>query len=179
MSSFQAQFERSGPATPPSTVAVVPVDAKAALRRFTEGGAPVDTMSGKEMFAIIEMLKTEYGGGLEDSLLRVKRQLDKKMALLAWVNDNVCPVGKKEAPLSDRTNTAPQAERSRPTTAPPAAEKRQPNPLAAAEPAVAAAAPRAADETAIFELMNGFAEGGCSHTRALASSLGLILPFPT
>jgi len=89
---FQAQFQRSGPPSPPSTRNDQAVDGAAALRRFTEGGVPVDAMTGKEMYAIIDVLKAEYGNAgaeLESSLLRLKRQLDKKIALLAWVSEHV------------------------------------------------------------------------------------------
>ena len=82
----------------------LPVDAASALKRFTEGGEKADTMSGKEMYAIVDMLKREHGAeaaALEASLLKVKRQLDKKIMLLDWVGEHVGPAAAEvERPLS-------------------------------------------------------------------------------
>jgi hypothetical protein len=156
---FQAQFERSGPPSPPSTRSDQTVDGAAALRRFTVGGAPVDAMTGKEMYAIIDMLKAEHGNAgieLESSLLRLKRQLDKKIALLAWVSENISHIAPKP-PLADRTNTAALAtEMPRPATAPSGAEMRQ---SSLRGPTVTPATSRVADDTAILQLLNDFAGG--------------------
>ena len=113
---FEAQFQRSGPASPRPERESAPVDAASALKRFTEGGEKADTMSGKEMYAIVDMLKREHGAeaaALEASLLKVKRQLDKKIMLLDWVGEHVSPAAAVEKPrrasLADCTNTAPPA----------------------------------------------------------------------
>jgi hypothetical protein len=141
---------------------VVSVDGAAALRRFTEGGAAVDSMTGKEMYAIVDLLKQEYGGSaaeLENSLLRVKRQLDKKIALLAWVSDNVCPVAEK-LPLADRTNKAPPADMARPVTAPPSKQASKAAGDASERPLTSmSGTPRVADEASLLQLINALAAG--------------------
>jgi hypothetical protein len=156
---FQAQFERSGPPSPPSTRNDQAVDGAAALRRFTEGGAPVDSMTGKEMYAIIDMLKAEHGNAgaeLESSLLRLKRQLDKKIALLAWVSENVGHIAAKP-PLADRTNTAALAATMlRPAMGPSGTEMRQ---SSLCSHAVATVAPSVTDDAAILRMLNDFAGG--------------------
>eukprot|EP00962_Isochrysis_galbana_P047228 scaffold19235_cov126-Isochrysis_galbana.AAC.14 len=156
---FQAQFQRSGPPSPPSTRNDQAVDGAAALRRFTEGGVPVDAMTGKEMYAIIDVLKAEYGNAgaeLESSLLRLKRQLDKKIALLAWVSEHVGHIAPKP-PLADRTNAAALAANTlRPATAPSGTDMRQ---SSLCGHAVTTAAPSLTDDTAILQLLNDFAGG--------------------
>eukprot|EP00965_Chrysotila_dentata_P216506 6189424-Pleurochrysis_carterae.AAC.2 len=109
----QPQFARSVQSTPPSErKQLIHVDAEAALERFVVHNASVEDMSGKEMFAIIDLMKREYGdrgAALEAQLLKVKRPFEKKMQLMAFVNDNVPGANKQATPLADVSNLAATA----------------------------------------------------------------------
>ena len=114
---FNEQFERSVADSPVREERKrVEVDAVAAMRKFTEGGEQPTKMSGAEMFAIISRMKTEYGEKgteLEAELLKTRKMVDKKIALVDWLNQNIGPVA-QPAPLTERNGMA-----ARPTTAPP------------------------------------------------------------
>jgi len=165
---FEAQFQRSGPASPRPERESAPVDAASALKRFTEGGEKADTMSGKEMYAIVDMLKREHGAeaaALEASLLKVKRQLDKKIMLLDWVGEHVSPAAAVEKPrrasLADCTNTAPPAaEAAAPlATAADAIKRQQASRSSATQEAAPAAAKPPAEDGRIARMAALFVEG--------------------
>ena len=74
-----AQFQRSGPATPEHTpVKKVVVDGAVALDKFVRGTYTEADMGGVEFHAIVGHLKENHEGGtnLEAELMKVKRQVD-------------------------------------------------------------------------------------------------------
>ena len=83
-----AQFKRSGPATPEHTpVKRVVVDGATALDKVVKGATTDADMNGAEFFAIIGHLKENHpgGNGLEVDLMKVKRQPDKRRMLVEWI----------------------------------------------------------------------------------------------
>eukprot|EP00966_Prymnesium_polylepis_P204598 4739918-Prymnesium_polylepis.1 len=84
----EAQFQRSGPATPESTpVKRTVVDGATALDKIVHGGCTEVDMTGAEFFAVVGHLKENHSGGssLETDLMQVKRPVDKRRALVEWV----------------------------------------------------------------------------------------------
>ena len=122
------QFERSGPATPEEKVERIAVDPIQALQKFKNRDADAGKMTGKEMYAIIDHLKTsqqhaDSAHALENDMMKIKRQFDKKFMLVQWIADNLieksdCEQPHVSEPLADLSNHPVE---ERPKTAPPPA----------------------------------------------------------
>ena len=117
-SQFNQQFERSGPASPPSSPARerVQIDGASVMGKYAAGDPnEAKSMSGAEMYAILGHLKEgAHADGvaeLEKSLLKLRRQPDKKIHLMEWVIANVGAAAPPK-PLANIDSNA------RPTTAP-------------------------------------------------------------
>ena len=121
---FEAQFKRSGGESPPQTTPRNVIDGKEAIAKYIDGSKAPMEMTGAELHACVAHLKTTYGGaadGLEADLMKIRRQQDKKIKLVEWVQEKEGRTlfsDTAPAPLTDATNGAATA---RPTTAPPAA----------------------------------------------------------
>ena len=121
---FEAQFKRSGGESPPQTTPRNVIDGKEAIAKYIDGSKAPMEMTGAELHACVAHLKTTYGGAadaLEADLMKIRRQQDKKIKLVEWVQEKEGRTlfsDTAPAPLTDATNGAATA---RPTTAPPAA----------------------------------------------------------
>lgn len=91
------------------------VDGATALDKVKQGACTEADMSGAEFFAIVGHLKENHSGGqaLETDLLKVKRQVDKRRALVQWVGEQF---GAAKAPVP-KLNVAPPTNEQRPNTA--------------------------------------------------------------
>ena len=117
---FEAQFKRSGGESPPQTTPRNVIDGKEAIAKYIDGSKAPMEMTGAELHACVAHLKTTYGGaadGLEADLMKIRRQQDKKIKLVEWVQEKEGRTlfsDTAPAPLTDATNGAATA---RPTTA--------------------------------------------------------------
>ena len=87
---FEAQFKRSGGESPPQTTPRNVIDGKEAIAKYIDGSKAPMEMTGAELHACVAHLKTTYGGaadGLEADLMKIRRQQDKKIKLVEWVQE--------------------------------------------------------------------------------------------
>lgn len=183
---FNQQFERSGPASPPSSPQRerVQIDGAAVMVKYAAGDPnEAKSMSGAEMYAILSHLKegahADGAAELEKSMLKLRRQPDKKIHLMEWVIANVGAAAPPK-PLANIDSNV------RPTTAPAdggASIKRkmggsQAAPAAAETPrAPAAPTPRAASlgHADAIGLVEQFALSGRDHLSMNGAELhGLV-----
>jgi hypothetical protein len=82
-------------------VARTPLDGAVVLEKFVAGAAP-NSMSGAEFYAMVGHIKRQHGQkgeAIEAELMKIPRQMDKKIRLIDWIGANVAkPPGSASRP---------------------------------------------------------------------------------
>ena len=101
---YNAQFQRSiaSPEALSDKKKPVVLDGAAVLDKYI-GGESAAAMTGAEFYALVGHIKRQHGQrgeALEQELMKVTRQMDKKIRLLDWCTTNL---GRKEEPIAQPT----------------------------------------------------------------------------
>ena len=101
---YNAQFQRSmaSPEALSDKKKPVVLDGAAVLDKYV-GGESAAAMTGAEFYALVGHIKRQHGQrgeALEQELMKVTRQMDKKIRLLDWCTTNL---GRKEQPIAQPT----------------------------------------------------------------------------
>ena len=113
LAEFNKQFQRSDASPLKENQAPrVVLDGAAVLAKYA-GSDSVTSMTGAEYYAMIGHIKRQHGHkgeSLEVELMKITRQMDKKIRLLDWINENIAKPS-APAPTPQRAAASPLVSR--------------------------------------------------------------------